>query len=335
MLFVAGLACCLAVIGLQPAMSAQQTPSQDVAHGHAGLWRASTFHTPDAANWKLSPAQVNTIHAKLKLISDVFRDVPALKPPVGVEILVNHGAGGNGITSDGGVLRMPPSGIDLRMFVYGQTCESCAVRPAEESSGDIGIEINSIDVLYENWRQPYATDDKGPMFVAPNRVGELAGFPIYEAPGRGRKVVLTNGNTRPLWVPVSQERYIRHLLAVAEKSIADYRSRGKTNAYAERDARELEAELAGLSAAELSAPAALGGRSTRKSGLTAAGPTTRLLVSTNPDFFDRTLARTAFQIAVVYTRPPDLRSIRTSFVGQKLQAVMDATDWQRIASLLQ
>jgi hypothetical protein len=68
--------------------------------------------------------------------------------------------------------------------------------------------------------QPIAEDAEGPIFVAPERVGEVAGAPVYSS-GRPRDcLIVFQAHDRPVWVPVSRGRYLEALVAGVREEIA-------------------------------------------------------------------------------------------------------------------
>ncbi len=310
-------------------------PPQDRAHARPGAWRPSSFDRPYDPHSELSRTEFKVVTEKLRAISEVLRESPVLKSPVGFEIAVRHAAGFSTEAFRETSKQLPGSSVTVQLFRYIQTCETCPIEPEAESSAHIVIRFNNIYPLFPLWQKPYENDDQGPIYVGPFKKGDLAGFSVYQAPGRGPKFVLTNRVTRPVLVPVSQERYLRARIGRAQKGLDGYRSRGQTNDYLIRDIAAFEGELAGLSQAQRAAPAHIAGASTSASGLSPAiDPKSQALVAPNPEFYDRTLPRTSLQIAVVETYPPELASVRTSFVVQKLQELLDTADWKRIASLL-
>jgi hypothetical protein len=231
---------------------------------------------------------------------------------------------------------LPASGIEIFLFDYTQSCGTCPTKPVEESRAILRLGINAPDAFYDTWQRPFATDAEGPMYLAPVRVGEFAGFPVYAPPGYPPRVLLTNDNTRPIWVPASQERVIRGRLAELQREVA--RMKPPYDRQRRDTIAALEAELAGLSPADLAAPAyTAGGGSARPSGLARGTDRgARALVATNPAYFDLTRGKTSFQMAAVSTYPTDLLTRPSGgFAAQKLLAAMKATDWKKVAGLLQ
>jgi len=82
--------------------------------------------------------------------------------------------------------------------------------------------IYSNRVREEAFDRTYWTDDRGAFYPQPPQVGELQGFPIYQGYGgsevSGILVILPPG--RPLFTPISQERFHRFTIARLEKQMA-------------------------------------------------------------------------------------------------------------------
>lgn len=154
--------------------------------------------------------------------------------------------------------------------------------------------------------------------------------------GKGPKLLLTNDNTRPIWVPVSQERYIRSKITGWQKQIA--RTKPPYDQTGRRDVAALEAELAGLSAAARVAASYISNEhSSRPSGLGSANERgARAIVATNTAFFDRARPKTSFQMAAVETYPQELLMRTPNFyMGRVVVEAMKTVDWKQIAGLLQ
>jgi hypothetical protein len=272
------------------------------------------------------------VHDQLRQISDVFREVAVLKSPVGFEARVNQTAGSaRGI---GQTTRMPPSSMIIFLFDYIQACATCPVKPVGESHCYFHLWINDVDLLYRPI--PIDKDEEGSIYVLPRRVGEFAGFPMYDA-GNGPYVLITNDITRPLWVPVSRERRIRAKITNLQKLVQKLKPPSDQQARA--DIAALEAELAGMSPAECASQAYVGGSiATHTAWLSSANdPDAQALVAPNPEFFDLTRPRASFQMAILDTYPKNLLSPGhpDGFIYSKLLEAFQEVDWKRLVSLLQ
>lgn len=302
------------------------------ATSRAGFWRPTVLGSPYGAQCGFNPAQIRTVQDQLRQVSEVFREVAVLKTPVGFEAMVHLTAGSaRGI---GQKTRMPPSSMSIFLFDYVQPCATCPIAPVGESHCFFHLWINNVDLLYR--QIPLEKDEEGSIYVVPRRVGEFAGFPMYDA-GNGPYVLMTNDITRPLWVPVSQERYIRAKIADTQKWAEKLKPPRDQQARAELAA--LEAELAGMSPAERASQAYVGGtHPVLPAGLSPANdPGAQALVAPNPAFFDLTRPRTSFQMAILDTYPLNLLSPGhpDGFIYGKLLEAFKEVDWKRLVNLLQ
>jgi hypothetical protein len=274
------------------------------------------------------------VHDQLRQISDVFREVAVLKSPVGFEARVIQTAGSpRGI---GKTTRMPPSSMSIFLFDYIQACPTCPIEPVGESRCQVHLWINDVDLLYPTWQTPLEKDEEGSIYIVPCRVGEFAGFPMYDG-WNGPYVLITNDITRPLWVPVSRERHIRAKITNLQKLVQKLKPPSDQQARA--DMAALEAELAGMSPAERASQAYVGGSpATRAAWLSPANDRgAQALVATNPAFFDLTRPRTSFQMAILDTYPKNLLTPGRpdGFIYSKLLEAFKEVDWKRLVSLLQ
>ncbi len=151
--------------------------------------------------YRLTAAQVQALAEKLVRISNVFRAAKSLNPPMGfvVEPWRYVGEAQFGDPPGGPV----PLHLHLRLREYLLWCETCEPKPIGEPSHYINVWVNSIGAALRE-RQLNREDEQGPIFYAPWDDGEVAGYPRFD-----NGVIIVTNIKRPLWVPVSQERYIR------------------------------------------------------------------------------------------------------------------------------
>ena len=150
----------------------------------------------------------------------------------------------------------------------------------------------------EKWQE----DDKGAMYWEPSRTGEIQGYPLY-APG----IAVITRNERPIFRPVSRERAMRFMVSKNTKDVAELTQPAQANQVKRLRAciARMEQELSALSPEERALPAYLA--TTRVVGhdaacdpfSTAADPKARRIVAENPDFYDRTLPRSAIQVVLM------------------------------------
>ena len=117
------------------------------------------------------------------------------------------------------------------------------VRQAGEASATIEVLLNTLFPLMYGTGQPIAQDATGPIFLAPERVGDLGGAPVFWS-GRPRDcLVVFQAHDRPLWTPVSRGRFlealagdVRHQLVEADHALRE--------ALAESESDEAESDEA-------------------------------------------------------------------------------------------
>ena len=300
---------------------------------HPGFWEPPLFDAPYGPAWGLTLAEIKAIHGRLGAVTEILRKSPILKSPIGFQVRVYHTVGGSRGAPRDARQRLPMSRVSVFLFKYLRECTSCAIKPEVESSGHVYLTFNDVDELFPSPQKPFATDDQGPIYVGASRVGDFGRFPVYQSPGKGRKFVLTNSISNPLWLPVNQERYIRAEIAAARKTLESYTARGRSNPYQIKRIEILEEELNSLSASERIADAYIGDYTTRPSHLAAGkSATAQALVAPNTAFYNRRSTRISLQVLVVSTYPAVLNP--STFMGRTVQGVIDSVDWDAVARLL-
>ncbi len=199
------LACAAGLCAATPAAASEQP---EFAKDIVGGWvRSKTLHQADA---RLSKEDAGEFVQKLSGIVNVFRALPALNPPRGVQVRSS--------------LTIPPHApavaqsdhplparvvVGLRAYVRsrssGEVWQSRREAPIE-------VSVNSLPLGL-----PYAEDSSGHMYLEPPVVGQLAGSPIYD----GGMVVMTK-ITRPMFLPVTRERFLLSQIAAARQGLSDY-----------------------------------------------------------------------------------------------------------------
>ncbi len=304
---------------------------------HPGHWEPASISSPYGKAWGLSATEIKTISGEMTAIADLITEsCPVLRAPVGFQAKVYQAVGGTTGAPREARQQFPTSHLSLYLFKYLRECPTCEIEPEVEASGKIVIAFNEMDALFPLRQKPFAVDEAGPIYVGPAAQGRLAGFPVFQSPGKGPKFVLTNHASGPgerFWLPVSQERYIRAEIAAAQKVQQAAAGHGRTNSYQERRLSRLEEELNGLSAAERAADAYVGGHSSRPSGLISPTDSkAQALVGPNPQFYDRRLPLTSLQIAVIETSPAIPNT--ATFMGRTLKTILDSVDWQAVGAEL-
>jgi hypothetical protein len=282
-----------------------------------GVWREPSFRVVDQGD--LRPADVEALRRRLDRVSEVIARGPALARIGAYDVKRYQGVFARPLKKGKPGRRPDRAEVMFLTFRYTQVCPTCPVEPSAESTHSIKVTFNHPFVLP---RSGVGSDERGEIHVEPPIQGHLGGLPIYHR----RLLVLQRDPSRPLFAPVSQERWIRAKLAGAEKGRAADARRGKVNEGVERRIAALQAELDGLSPAERAAQAAYARGATRRpSGLAEPGQPSRPLVEHNRELFDPSLPRSVLQLAIVTTSPvePPANSISAALLdGVDLQAIL-------------
>lgn len=350
-----------------PANAKEKPATTFVIPGKQGAWTAyrdsllppgGRYPSAHDPAWHLTKKDYLLILEKLDRVASILKQAAVLNPPMGFEVHPLRRIG------EFTAYEKPPRGpitskLDMVLPPYQTNCEGCRF-VLEVEPGGFGVELNNIPSIYD--AKPFRTDERGPMYLAPRVVGEVAGFPEYHT-----DFIVVTKIKRPLWLPVSQERFIRNetreftdILKKAEAEMAkgsiyhqwlrerggrmkdiedtykgirefnpkraeEYRSQAlKTEKEVEerlkaedqknleaidngisnlkRQVRALERELSSLSPAERAAPAYYTGViHNRPSGLEGRDAVNaRLIVETNPGFFNSGKPATSFQLLAVF-----------------------------------
>ncbi len=144
-------------------------------------------------------------------------------------------------------------------------------RSSKREPDSLTFRINVLDTILG---RPYVRDDKGDMYIEPTVVDSVGEYRLYRPAVQGSPVLVITRPNQPAFLPVSRERLIRARLAEASRLFEQMSNAGEAAAGAAAQAKErvaaLSAELSSTSAAELGAPAEIGG-DTRASGLAEPG----------------------------------------------------------------
>lgn len=154
------------------------------------------------------------------------------------------------------------------------------------------------------------TDNKGrDFFYEPQAVAKTeSGYNIYMLDDSVEEVLITK--RRPLWIPATSEQFLRAMMDYEGRNrareIEDDRQSGRSSisedqSFHVRRLRVFEKELAELAQEERTQPAycapSASFEKSMQSGLAGAGtPGARAIVMINPEYFDRSLPRTAVQL---------------------------------------
>ena len=287
---------------------------------------------------ELSSSIADPIFDRLGTVLELFQAIPALRPPMGVELRPSRSI--RSVGRRNAATRVVHSWLLIQVF-------HPTLEVAGEASASVRVEVNSLTPLLYDAAGPVIGDSVGPIFLEPLLVGEVSGNRIYQTHNTACVAVL-KAHDRPLWLPVSQERFLRAQIAdirgksheadstvseaLAEQREADKeidemirRLRATDPAAADKLERdiavmrqeaeagvgqmneltggwigELEAQLAAMSPAERARPAYLTGGGKGLELLADPGEEgARALVAPNAEYFDADDDLTAFQLLTV------------------------------------
>lgn len=243
---VAGVACLLCASAYLVIAAQQLKSDAPIVAEKRGVWRpveVDAATTPDSP-FPLTAVEARLMNEQLRRLAAVFARLRVLNPPMGFEVHPRAHFGPYRWEPS----RRPgpaPGYVMMPFYGYFNVCNpDCHVvlGTAAEPLVVIIVSANSIGSI--EWRgKPGWQDDQGPMFLEPRLIGHVAGFPKYD----DEFVVLTRIE-RPLWIPVSQERFIRNAIGTWKKHQADVEPAAKLSPYQqwlrEKDTRARESEKA-------------------------------------------------------------------------------------------
>ena len=157
----------------------------------------------------LDPVLIGEQKKLLTELFEPFMRLDVLKPPPGVEMRPHRSMGTRAQMAE------PMPGAKLMIQTFHPT-----YKQAGESSAGVKAYINNLLPLFYGIGGGEIKDEKGPMFSEPIRVGELGGAPVYWSERKRDCIVVFKAHQKPLWKPVSQERYLLSIINGFEKKIA-------------------------------------------------------------------------------------------------------------------
>jgi hypothetical protein len=219
----------LAVILLTAASSLNaQQPTMRTLANEPGTWRPWTcigLSQNDIKSYSLTQSDVDAFKARLQQIAEVFRSSPVWSPPMGVDPSLT------------GSLFMPsiPGAKRTSLPIAGTIMMGCfdhyeVVRPVgnrEQHERYVGGETSHImidvNMIPSGDGVNMLSDNEGKFYEEPVRTADMGGFPTY-----GDDLLIMVKNGRPVWTPITRERYLKAFIAKrrpeaanAERYIAD------------------------------------------------------------------------------------------------------------------
>src|SRR5450830_1291164 len=195
-----------------------------------GKWKPWTFINLSSSDLKIlgfTLPEGRAFETRLRQIAEIFRTSPVWTPPMGVdpELVGGHFGPGEYPPYTKKLTYRPIGGyIMMASFEHFEVIRTAAGQ--EQHERYVGGETLPI-MFHVNWLPRGAgvnslTDADGGLYEQPVRTADIGGFPTY-----GDLMVITT-NGRPIWTPVSRERFLKAFIAKrrpdaanAEQFIAD------------------------------------------------------------------------------------------------------------------
>jgi len=184
--------------------------ADSVASEPTGRWLP--WSEDNFAQEQMSPEFIRKEHDILTALAQPFRHLPILSSPPGVEVRAQRSMGYHAH------LKEPMPGAELFIQIFHPT-----YKEAGEASADVKAYINNLSVVFPLNGAGGTKDEKGMIYLEPVQVGKLAGAPVYWLEKPRSCMVVFKAHDKPLWKPVSRERYLLQRIHELEKSMGDTR----------------------------------------------------------------------------------------------------------------
>lgn len=180
-----------------------------------GKWSFS-MNEPGADLKKISNPRQKKITGELQGLSRLITATPVMNPPKGFEARFWGSMTAKDRFDICSGKKCPPSRPTavLAMMIGRYEDRGGKRKAAFNSPATMDISFNNIGHVFANLPVLFKDAD-GFLLPEPVRDGERAGMPAYL--NKGHAVAVLAGNDRPLWLPVSRERYLKAAVAAAAK----------------------------------------------------------------------------------------------------------------------
>jgi hypothetical protein len=298
-------------------------PAPDLSN-QPGTWefRADYSH---GHPFGATPAETRAVAAEIAALAAVVRETAVFNPPLGFHARpyaryapfnceLNRNCTAGPLTSE----------LDVVFYYFARL--NLRGNPAW------GGELKSHAVFYINDMphampgdcfaagSPLRMPDRRKICLEPVESRRVAGFSVFSQKG-AETLVLTN--SRPAWVPMSTEEYLQAIVQDRVAGLID----------------PVRAELAALKPEQRGLPAWYLPSPDSASGLVPPGtPHARPIVTENPNYFDRSLPRTAIQLLsvdFVYYKLVSEPAQSEVLGNQRVWEFSNQADWKRIAALVE
>ncbi len=182
-----------------------------------GKWSFS-MSEPGADLKKLSKESLRKIKGSLQEVSRIYTGTPAMKPPKGFEARFWGSISARDRYDSCKGKGCPPSrpAAVLAMMIGRYEEKDGKIRAAFNNPSTMDISINNLGLVFANLPVLYR-DSEGYMLPEP-KLGEVrSGMTTFL--NNGRTVAVVASKNRPLWLPVSRERYLKAAIETAGKQI--------------------------------------------------------------------------------------------------------------------
>lgn len=198
----------------------------------AGVWQPWRISCDDSGH-QLTAAQNRLYSDKLSRLSEAIHRAQVFNPPMGIvakptgcvnatmEFLDDYPESRTGPI---------PGYLMVGAFSYALRPDTHQVVTADEGP-HFFVDVNSLVRLYSTIAET-AHDGQGKMFVPPEIAREVSGFPLY----KNGSIVITR-IPRPIFQPVSAERFLLARTRQAELELAGYQKRHQDFVGEKRDKR--------------------------------------------------------------------------------------------------
>jgi len=211
-LFLAALA--VMMLTALPSPGAQNATTRTLSN-EPGTWRPWTCNGLPQSDLKLlgfTQSDVDAFKTRLQQIAEIFRTSPVWNPPMGVDPSLTGSLFGSSTYSPSAKkLKNHPIAGSIMMGSFEHSEVIRMTGNAEQRERYIGDEtvhiIFNVNVLPKGGGVNMLSDEEGEFYEELVRTADIGGFPTY-----GGMLIITK-NGRPLWTPVSCERFLKAFIA--------------------------------------------------------------------------------------------------------------------------
>ncbi len=207
----------VAIFSLPRAMLGQRTT---YLPDKVGVWRRWMISC-DGSGHGLTAEQNRAYAAKLQRLSEAVHQAQVFNPPMGIEAQPSGCVNATmEFLDDYPASRAGPIPGYLMVGTFSYSVRPDARKVAVADEGPhFFVDVNSLVRLYSSL--PEAThDEQGKIFVAPEIARMQSGFPLY----KNGSIVITK-IPRPIFQPVSAERFLQARIRQAQAELAEYQKK--------------------------------------------------------------------------------------------------------------